>query len=146
MLKGQFFQALHVKWQRKLGAPKPQETFASCYDRARTLEQHEKQYAASAASKSDTHRSRMSKQANRLRTQLHNVRIQELSPFLQLPPPIPRLSDVVPTTEDVLGEAFETISHVGSPDHLRKLLVIQTLLVPPLLDKYLNWMIFLMSS
>ena len=57
LLKGRFFQALHVKWQRKLGAPKPQETFRELYDRARTLEQHEKQYAASAASKSDTHRS-----------------------------------------------------------------------------------------
>ena len=57
LLKGRFFQALHVKWQRKLGAPKPQETFRELYDRARTLEQHEKQYAASAASKSDAHRS-----------------------------------------------------------------------------------------
>ena len=57
LLKGRFFQALHVKWQRKLGTPKPQETFRELYDRARTLEQHEKQYAASAASKNDTHRS-----------------------------------------------------------------------------------------
>ena len=38
MLKGRFFQALHVKWQRKLGAPKPQETFRKLYNRARTLE------------------------------------------------------------------------------------------------------------
>ena len=57
MLKGRFFQALHVKWQRKLGTLKLQETFRKLYDRARTLEQHEKRYAASAASKSDTHRS-----------------------------------------------------------------------------------------
>ena len=57
LLKGRFFKALHVKWQRKLSAPKPQETFRELYDRARTLEQHEKQYAASAASKSDSHRS-----------------------------------------------------------------------------------------
>ena len=56
MLKGRFFQALHVKWQRKLGAPKPQEMFRELYDRARTFEQHKKQYAASAASKSDTQR------------------------------------------------------------------------------------------
>ena len=60
MLKGRFFQALHVKWQRKLGAPKPQEIFRKLYNQVRTLEQHEKQYAASAASKSDTHRSNKS--------------------------------------------------------------------------------------
>ena len=58
LLKGRFFQALHVKWQRKLGAPKPQETFRELYDRARTLEQHEKQYVASATSRNDGQKSR----------------------------------------------------------------------------------------
>ncbi len=29
LLKGRFFQALHVKWQRRLGAPKTSETFKS---------------------------------------------------------------------------------------------------------------------
>ena len=47
-LKGRFFQALLTKWQRKLGAPKPSETFQELYDRARTLEQHEKQYSAAS--------------------------------------------------------------------------------------------------
>ena len=32
LLKGRFFQALHVKWQRKIGAPKPSETFQELYD------------------------------------------------------------------------------------------------------------------
>ncbi len=39
LLKGRFFQALHVKWQRKLGAPKTGETFLELYDRARVLQQ-----------------------------------------------------------------------------------------------------------
>ena len=51
LLKGQFFQALLLKWQWKLGAPKPEETF---YDRARMLEEHELQYVASAAVRKDT--------------------------------------------------------------------------------------------
>ena len=54
LLKGRFFQALHVKWQRKLAAPKTGETFQEFYDRARVLEQHEKQYAESAASRDGT--------------------------------------------------------------------------------------------
>lgn len=48
LLKGRFFQALHVmhvKWQKKLGAPKTGETFQELYDRARVAEQHERQYA-----------------------------------------------------------------------------------------------------
>ena len=48
LLKGRFFQALLTKWQRKLGAPKPSETFQELYDHARTLEQHEKQYNAAS--------------------------------------------------------------------------------------------------
>ena len=51
LLKGRFFQALHVRWQRKLGAPKTDETFKELYDRARMLEQREKQYAVSAATR-----------------------------------------------------------------------------------------------
>ena len=49
LLKGRFFKALHTKWQRKLGAPKPGETFGELYDRARTLERHEKQFSETAA-------------------------------------------------------------------------------------------------
>ena len=46
LLKGRFYQALFVKWQRKLGAPKPEESFYALYDRARMLETHEKQYSS----------------------------------------------------------------------------------------------------
>jgi len=53
LLKGWFFQALHVKWQRKLGAPKTGETFQELYNQAQILEQHERQYMESAALKSD---------------------------------------------------------------------------------------------
>ena len=54
IVKGRFFQALHVKWQRKLESPRPTESFSELYDRARMLERHEKQYAASAAARGDT--------------------------------------------------------------------------------------------
>ena len=50
LLKGRFYQALHTKWQRKLGAPRPEESFSQLYERARTIEQHEQQYLAAAAS------------------------------------------------------------------------------------------------
>ena len=53
LLKGRFFQALHVRWQRKLGAPKPAESFQELYNRARIVEQHERQYAASAAARGE---------------------------------------------------------------------------------------------
>ena len=42
-----------MKWQRKVGAPKTGETFQELYDRARILEQHERQYAESTAARSD---------------------------------------------------------------------------------------------
>ena len=38
ILKGCLFQALLPKWQQKLGAPKPEETFSEVYDKARMLE------------------------------------------------------------------------------------------------------------
>ena len=37
--------------------PKPEETFAELYDRARTLKKHEKQYAASAAARAENTKS-----------------------------------------------------------------------------------------
>ena len=52
LIKGRFFQALLVRWQRKLEAPKPGETFHELYNRAQMMEQYEKQYAASAAAHS----------------------------------------------------------------------------------------------
>ena len=54
MLKGRFYQALHPRWQRKLNAPKHDETFAQLFERARMLEQHEKQFTASATSRGET--------------------------------------------------------------------------------------------
>lgn len=51
LLKGRFYQALLVKWQRKLGPPKADESFSDLYTRARLLEEYEKQYAASADSR-----------------------------------------------------------------------------------------------
>ena len=54
ILKGRFFQALHTKWQRKLGAPKPAETFNELYDRARTYERHEQQFTETAVAKGES--------------------------------------------------------------------------------------------
>lgn len=65
MLKGRFFQALQVRWQRKLGAPKTDETFKELYDRARMLGQREKQYAESAASRGDGSREEGSRDGSR---------------------------------------------------------------------------------
>ena len=45
LLNGQFYQALQVRWQRKLGAPKPDESFHDLLARVRMLE-HEKQFSA----------------------------------------------------------------------------------------------------
>ena len=41
LLKGRFFQALLPKWQRKLGAPRTNESFDELFNRARTTERHE---------------------------------------------------------------------------------------------------------
>ena len=51
LLKGRFFQALHQKWQRKLGAPKPGDTFQDLYDRARILEKHHHQISNTASNR-----------------------------------------------------------------------------------------------
>ena len=53
LLKGRFFHCLATKWQRKLGAPKPNETFEELYSRARTLECHDQQFTQSAAGKNE---------------------------------------------------------------------------------------------
>ena len=53
LLKGRLYQALHPRWQRNLNAPRPDETFAQLFERARMLEQHEKQFTASAACRTD---------------------------------------------------------------------------------------------
>ena len=54
LLKGRFFQALHTKWQRKLNAPRREETFMELYDRARQAEQREKHYAEAAIARGDS--------------------------------------------------------------------------------------------
>ena len=46
MLKGRFYQSLLPKWQRKLGAPKLDESSTALYDRARMLKIHDQQYTA----------------------------------------------------------------------------------------------------
>lgn len=51
LLKGRFYQALLVKWRRKLGSPKPDESFHDLYARARMLEEHEKQFTVSACAR-----------------------------------------------------------------------------------------------
>ena len=53
LLKGRFFHCLATKWQRKLDAPKPKETFEELYARARTLECHDQQFSQSAANKNE---------------------------------------------------------------------------------------------
>ena len=87
LLKGRFFQALNSKWQRKLAAPKPNETFNELYDRARTLEKHEKQISATAAIKSDakssSDRSKQPQGANKSSTTFKNQK----SLRDQAPPP-----------------------------------------------------------
>ena len=56
LLKGRFYQASMPKWQRKLGAPKPSETFDELYARARTLERHDQQINAKRSdAKPSTH-------------------------------------------------------------------------------------------
>ena len=54
LLKGRLYQALHPRWQRILNAPRPNETFAQLFKRARMLKQHEKQFTASAACRTET--------------------------------------------------------------------------------------------
>lgn len=51
--KARFYQALLVKWQRKLGCPKPDEGFHDLLGRARMLEEHEKQFTASALTRGE---------------------------------------------------------------------------------------------
>ena len=51
LLKGRFYSALLPKWQKKLGAPRPTEKFRDLYERARTVERHEAQFQASAATR-----------------------------------------------------------------------------------------------
>ena len=54
LLKGRFFQALLRKWQRKLGAPKAEESFDELYSRARMTECRDKQYAEAAGERRQT--------------------------------------------------------------------------------------------
>ena len=53
LVKGRFFQALLPRWQRKLGAPKPDESFDELFNRARTTERREQQYCEVAEERKD---------------------------------------------------------------------------------------------
>jgi len=53
LIKGLFYQALLVKWQWKLGCPKPDEGFHDLLARVRMFEEHEKQFAASAQTRNE---------------------------------------------------------------------------------------------
>ena len=63
LLKGQFFQDLHPRWQRKLGAPKGTESFTELYVHARTSEQHEQQFRINSRPK-DPPKAREKKDGN----------------------------------------------------------------------------------
>jgi hypothetical protein len=54
LLKRRFYQALHTRWQRKLNVPRTDETFEQLFERARMLEQHEKQFSATTAYRSES--------------------------------------------------------------------------------------------
>ena len=56
MLKGRFYQALLPKWQRKLGAPKTDESFEDLYARARAIERHDQQIGAGRQADSRLHK------------------------------------------------------------------------------------------
>ena len=70
LLKGRFFQALLPRWQRKLGAPKPDESFDELFSRARTTERREQQYSEVAGERSDSQRE--AKKVERASTQPQN--------------------------------------------------------------------------
>ena len=53
LLKGRLFQALLPRWQRKLGAPKPDESFEELFARARTMERREEQYTAVSSGRTE---------------------------------------------------------------------------------------------
>lgn len=55
MPKGRFYQALLPKWQRKLGAPKTDESFENLFSRTRAIERHEQQFNSG---RRDYHRGR----------------------------------------------------------------------------------------
>ena len=50
-LEDAFLSSIDTKWQRKLGAPKPGESFNDLCDRTRTLERQDKQFSSAAAGK-----------------------------------------------------------------------------------------------
>ena len=56
LFKCLFYQALLVKWQQRLGCPKPEEGFHDLLSRARMLEKHEKQFTASAQNRTEARR------------------------------------------------------------------------------------------
>ena len=53
LIEGRFYSALLPKWQKKLGALRPSEKFNDLYERARTVERHDKQFQVSATSRTE---------------------------------------------------------------------------------------------
>ena len=54
LVKGRFFHALLPRWQRKLGAPKVDESFDEIFNRVCTTEQREQQYCETAEERKDS--------------------------------------------------------------------------------------------
>ena len=66
LLKGRFYQALITKWQCKLGAPHPDETFLQLFERARAVEHHDKQYSE-ASNRRDERKARQNSSKQKFR-------------------------------------------------------------------------------
>ncbi len=96
LLKGRFFQALNVKWQHKLGAPRPEETFYALYDRARALESREKQYSAGSDKGQPSKPSRGDQRGNQIPLSEES---QRLCPISRL---VPHLLDHKEMVDDAI--------------------------------------------
>ena len=111
LLKGRFYQALYVKWQRKLGPPKASESFYELYDRARALEEQEKQYAASSV----IHQS-----DNSRRSDQSKMSTGSQPPAGTLPPSTPTTQATVRSEEIGSRQLARRCHHCKETGHLRR--------------------------
>ena len=111
LLKGRFYQALYVKWQRKLGPPKASESFYELYDRARALEEQEKQYAASSV----IHQS-----DNSRRSDYSKMSTGSQPPAGTLPPSTPTTQATGRSEEIGSRQLARRCHHCKETGHLRK--------------------------
>ena len=111
LLKGRFYQALYVKWQRKLGPPKASESFYELYDRARALEEQEKQYAASSV----IHQS-----DNSRRSDYSKMSTGSQPPAGTLPPSTPTTQATVRSEEIGSRQLARRCHHCKETGHLRR--------------------------